>query len=161
VLGRNRGGTGAALVAGPRWAIDAGYDAINLSLSTRRRASAEQLRELADRAYFRGALLMCCAHNVPVESFPWRFPSAVSVAGHDGAGPAGRALQREPSGQVLRPWGRRGGRLEGRRVDSRHRQLVRLATRAASARFLGALPALTPFQVKTLLYLRRRSCAAA
>ena len=53
VLGAGSPGRGAALLAGLRWAVDEGYDVINMSLSTTKPKFAEALHELADRAYFR------------------------------------------------------------------------------------------------------------
>jgi subtilisin family serine protease len=154
VLGPDLGGTGAALVAGLEWAIDAGYDVINLSLSTRRRAVAEVLRELADRAYFGGALLVCCAHNLPVESFPWRFASVVSVAAHDGTDPLEVHYNARPPVEfygrgvdVHVAWQGGGSiRATGNSFAAPHLTGI-------CARILGAHPALTPFQVKSLLYL--------
>ena len=49
------------------------FDVVNLSLSTSRRGSAAVLHELADDAYFRRTVLVAAAHNLQVESFPWRF----------------------------------------------------------------------------------------
>src|SRR4029077_20125613 len=83
VLGSEATGRGADLIAGVRWAIAGGFDVINLSLSTTRREFAATLRELADDAYFRRTLFIASAHNMPVESYPWRFSSVVSVASHD------------------------------------------------------------------------------
>ena len=39
----------------------------------------ELLHELADSAYFGGTVLVASAHNMPVESYPWRFSSVISV----------------------------------------------------------------------------------
>jgi subtilisin family serine protease len=154
VLGPGLGGTGAALLAGLRWAIEEGYDVINLSLSTRRRAFAEELRELADRAYFRRALLVCCAHNLPVESFPWRFASVVSVAGHDGEDPLEVHYNPRPPVEfygrgvdVDVAWSGGGSiRATGNSFAAPH-------ITGICARILGAHPRLPPFQVKSLLYL--------
>src|SRR3954471_15577050 len=87
VLGPEATGSGKALLAGLEWAVEQGYDVINMSLSTRRRQFADVLRELADRAYFQRSLLVCSAHNLAVESFPWRFASVVSVGSHDRQAP--------------------------------------------------------------------------
>jgi subtilisin family serine protease len=162
VLGPDLGGTGAALVAGLEWAIDAGYHVINLSLSTRRRTFADQLRELADRAYFRGALLVCSAHNLPVESFPWRFASVLSVAAHDGTD--GLEVHYNPRPPV-EFYGRgvdvhvawQGGgfiRATGNSFATPHLSGI-------CARILGAHPTLTPFQVKSVLYLTAANVRAA
>jgi subtilisin len=162
VLGADLGGTGAALVAGLEWAIDAGYDVINLSLSTRRRAFVEELRELADRAYFRGALLVCSAHNLPVESFPWRFASVVSVAAHDGADELEVHYNPRPPVEfyargvdVHVAWQGGGSiRATGNSFAAPH-------VTGICARILGAHPTLTPFQVKSLLYLTAANVRAA
>jgi subtilisin len=69
VLGADLTGTGRALLAGLEWAVAQGFDVINLSLSTRRRQFADILREMADDAYFQRSLLVCSAHNAPVEFF--------------------------------------------------------------------------------------------
>ena len=154
VLGADLGGTGAALVAGLEWAIDAGYHVINLSLSTRRRTFAEELRELADRAYFRGALLVCSAHNLPVESFPWRFASVVSVAAHDGTD--GLEVHYNPRPPV--EFYARGVDVHvawqgGGSIRATGNSFATPHVSGICARILGAHPALTPFQVKSVLYL--------
>ena len=46
-----------------------------------------ELHELADRAYFRGTLLVASATNMAVESFPWCFSSVPSVGSHAGSDP--------------------------------------------------------------------------
>ena len=38
--------------------------------------------ELADTAYFQRTVLVASAHNLPVESYPWRFSSVISVGSH-------------------------------------------------------------------------------
>ncbi|HEY9473583.1 MAG TPA: S8 family serine peptidase, partial [Mycobacteriales bacterium] len=78
-------GTGDALLAGLRWAVDGDFDVINISMSTTRRRYVGPLRELLDQAYFSGKLVVAAAHNLAVESYPWRFSSVLSVGSH-GAG---------------------------------------------------------------------------
>jgi subtilisin len=83
VLGEGFVGSGPILVEGLRWAIEQGYDVINMSLSTTKRKFVEDLHELADAAYFRRSIVVASAHNMPVASYPWRFSSVISVASHD------------------------------------------------------------------------------
>jgi subtilisin len=83
-LGRDLSGTGAILLAGLAWAIDEGYDVINMSLSTTKSQFVPELHELADRAYFNNTVIVSAAHNMPVNSYPWRFPAVVSVGSHSG-----------------------------------------------------------------------------
>src|SRR5205814_8188163 len=82
-LGAGAKGSGELILAGLRHAIDLGFDVINLSLSTTKKRFSETLHELADGAYFRRTLLIAAAHNMPVESYPWRFSSVVSVGSHE------------------------------------------------------------------------------
>jgi subtilisin family serine protease len=79
VLGEGAKGAGDLILAGLRHAIQAGHRVVNLSLSTTKKRLAETLHDLADDAYFRRTVLVASAHNMPVESFPWRFASVVSV----------------------------------------------------------------------------------
>src|SRR6266516_548660 len=83
VLGAGFTGSGPVLLGGLRWAVDQGFDVINMSLSTTKRQFATVLHELADRAYFNKSVLVASAHNMPVESYPWRFSSVVSVGSHE------------------------------------------------------------------------------
>src|SRR5256885_17212105 len=52
VLGAGYTGSGAVLLEGLKWAIEQGYDVINMSLSTTKQKFASLLHELADTAYF-------------------------------------------------------------------------------------------------------------
>ena len=56
---------------------------INMSLSTTKKPFAGVLHELADSAYFKRTVLVASAHNMPVESYPWRFSSVISVGSHE------------------------------------------------------------------------------
>jgi subtilisin len=82
VLGAGFTGSGPVLLGGLRWAVEQGFDVINMSLSTTKRQFAEVLHELADTAYFKRTILVASAHNMPVESYPWRFSSVISVGSH-------------------------------------------------------------------------------
>ena len=88
VLGAGYTGSGEVMLAGLRWAIEQGYDVINMSLSTTKQQFAALLHELADSAYFRRTMLVASAHNMPIESYPWRFSS--------------RDLGREPRAATIR-----------------------------------------------------------
>ncbi len=83
VLGAGYTGGGETMLRGLAWAIEQGFPVVNMSLSTTRTKYVERLHELADRAYFRRTVLVASAHNMPVESFPWRFASVISVGSHE------------------------------------------------------------------------------
>ena len=96
VLGEGYKGSGKVLLAGLRWAIEQGYDVVNMSLSTTKRDFAALLHELADNAYFRRTVLVASAHNMPVESYPWRFSSVISVGSHEEPDPFAYYYNPEP-----------------------------------------------------------------
>jgi subtilisin len=83
ILGAGYTGSGDVLLAGLAWAIEQGYDVINMSISTTKSKFASLLHELADSAYFGRTTLVASAHNMPVESYPWRFSSVISVGSHE------------------------------------------------------------------------------
>ena len=85
VLGEGFRGSGRVLLAGLRWSIAQGFDVVNMSLSTTKREVAGALHELVDDAYFKRTVLVSAAHNMPVESYPWRFSSVISVGSHEDA----------------------------------------------------------------------------
>jgi subtilisin len=83
VLGEGFVGSGPALIEGLRWAVEQGFDVINMSLSTTKERFVADRHALTDAAYFKRSLIVASAHNMPVRSYPWRFASVVSVASHD------------------------------------------------------------------------------
>jgi subtilisin len=162
VLGPDLGGTAADLLAGLAWAIDQRFDVVNLSLSTRKRTAVPELHELADRAYFGRTLLIACAHNLPVESFPWRFASVLSVAGHAGEDPFEVHVSADPPVEFFT----RGVDVEVAWADHGTIQATGNSFAAPHltglcARLLSAHPGLTPHQVKSLLYLAATNVEAA
>jgi subtilisin len=87
VLGPDNRAGGPAFAAALEWAIDEGFDVVNLSLSSRSEAMAERFHDLADDAYFANTLLVSAANNVVGASYPSLFAAVVSVAAHDAGDP--------------------------------------------------------------------------
>ncbi|GAB2576105.1 hypothetical protein GCM10027168_06360 [Streptomyces capparidis] len=154
VLDSGLTGAGDALIAGLRWAVEQRFDVVNLSLSTTRRGFAPALRELADHAYFSGVVLVASAHNTPVESFPWRFSSVLSVGSHEREDPDLVLYNPAPpveffarGSKVTVPWP--GG---GTTVCSGN-SFATPYVAGRCALILSRHPGLRPFQVKHLLML--------
>ena len=162
VLGPELTGTGKALLAGLEWAVRQRFDVINMSLSTRRREFADVLRELADDAYFQRSLLVCSAHNAAVESFPWRFASVISVGSHDRDDPQDFDYNGRPPVEFFG----RGIDVEvawpggGTTVISGN-SFATPQIAGICALILGKHPGLTPFEVKTILYMTASNVGGA
>jgi subtilisin family serine protease len=154
VLGAGYTGTGGVLLAGLRYAVEQGFDVINMSLSTTKKPFAGVLHELADSAYFQRTVLVASAHNMPVESYPWRFSSVISVGSHEESDPLTFFYNPTPPVEffgrgvnVEVPW--RGGRVvtvSGNSFATPHLSGI-------CALVLAKHPELTPFQLKSVLYL--------
>jgi subtilisin len=155
VLGQNFSGTGDMLLTGLRWAIRQNFDVINLSLSTTRVKFVEELRVLADEAFFRRVAIVASAHNAHVESFPWRFSSVISVGSHheeeetelylynpdppvEFFGPGQNVEVAWPGGQTIRTTGN---------------SFATPYVTGLCARILAKHPRMTTFQLKNALYL--------
>jgi len=154
VLGAGFKGSGPVLLGGLRWAIEQGFDVINMSLSTTRRQFAELLHELADSAYFRRSVLVASAHNMPVESYPWRFSSVISVGSHEE--PDSLTYFYNPSPPVeffARGVGVEIAWLGGGTIRSSGNSFATPHVAGICALILAKHPELTPFQLKSVLYL--------
>lgn len=154
VLGDGTGGTGRALLAGLDWAVEEGFDVVNMSLATTKPDFCLALYELADHAYFRRTTLVVSAHNMPVRSFPWPYAAVISVASHDQPDPLLHYYNPAPPVEfyargvgVPVAWsGRRTVRSTGNSFAAPH-------ISGLCALILGKHPWLTPFQLKAVLYL--------
>ena len=154
VLGAGFTGSGTALLGGLRWAVEQGFHVINMSLSTTKSQFAGLLHEVADLAYFRRTVLVASAHNMPVESYPWRFSSVISVGSHEE--PEADTFYYNPSPPV--EFFARGVDVEvawlgGARARSTGNSFATPHMSAICALILGKHPELTPFQLKSALYL--------
>jgi subtilisin family serine protease len=154
VLGSGWTGSGRMLVAGLRWAIERGVDVINMSLSTTKLDLAGVLHELTDAAYFNRTIVVASAHNMPVESFPWRFSSVLSVGSHELD--QGDTFFYNPAPPV--EFFARGVEVEvawlgGSSVRSTGNSFATPHMSGLCALIRAKHPELTPFQVKSVLYL--------
>jgi subtilisin len=154
VLGAGFKGSGMVLLAGLRWAVEQGYDVINMSLSTTKAQLAGLLHEIADSAYFRRTVLVASAHNMPVESYPWRFSSVISVGSHEEPDP--QAFFYNPSPPV--EFFARGVNIEvawlgGGKILSTGNSFATPHITGICALIRAKHPQLTPFQLKSVLSL--------
>jgi subtilisin family serine protease len=154
VLGAGFTGTGTILLGGLRYAIEQGFDLINMSLSTTKKPFASVLHELADSAYFKRTVLVASAHNMPVESYPWRFSSVISVGSHEEPDPLDFFYNPSPPVEffgrgvnVEVPW------LDGRTLTVSGNSFATPHLTSICALILAKHPELTPFQLKSVLYL--------
>jgi subtilisin len=154
VLGASFTGSGAVLLAGLRYAVEQGFNVINMSLSTTKKPFAGTLHEIADSAYFRRTLLVASAHNMPVESYPWRFSSVISVGSHEEPDPLTFFYNPSPPVEFFG----RGVNVEvpwsgGRTLTASGNSFATPHLAGVCALILAKHPELTPFQLKNVLYL--------
>ena len=145
---------GRALLAGLEWAIEQGFELVNMSLATTRREFVAELHQLADKAYFGGTLLVCSAHNMIMESYPWRFAAVVSVGSHEEPDPFTFFYNPRPPVEfyargvdVEIPW------AEKSVITATGNSFAAPHITGISALILGKHPELTPFQLKSVLYM--------
>jgi subtilisin family serine protease len=154
VLGAGFKGSGQAMLEGLRWSIEQGFEVINMSLSTTKSEFAGLLHELADSAYFRRTVLVASAHNMPVESFPWRFSSVISVGSHELDDPFAFYYNPDPPVEFFA----RGVDVEvawlgGGTIRCSGNSFATPHLAAICALVLAKHPELTPFQLKSVLLL--------
>jgi subtilisin len=156
-------GSGSVLVAGLRWAVERGYDVVNLSLSTARPVLRMELGELCDTAYFRRTVICAAANNSPRPSYPWRFATVLSVGScaelpGDPAGGYAHCYNPAPPVEFYAPG------VDVEVAWTRH-AVIRATGNSFATPYLAGLCALllskhqdlTPFEVKTLLMLTARN----
>jgi len=153
VLGANMKGRGTAFYHGIRWALEHGINVVNMSLSSKSEQWFAALHEVADEAYFQGAMLVCAANNMPGPTYPSQFASVFSVAARPTDDP--EALAYNPSPPV--EFGARGLDVEvawseGSTIVASGNSFATPHVAGLIARILGKHPYLTPFQVKAVLH---------
>ncbi|MFD0330644.1 S8 family serine peptidase [Streptacidiphilus monticola] len=138
--------------------MEQGFDVVNLSLSTTSPGLEAQLRALADRAYFRRCVLVVSAHNMPVLSYPWTFSSVISVASHNEPDSLLHYYNSAPpvdfyarGVKVTVPW------ISGGEKVSTGNSFAAPHVTGMCARILSKHRWLTPFQIKSVLYLTSRN----
>ena len=154
VLGAGYTGSAAVLIAGLEWAIEQGFDIVNMSLSTTKKQYVDRLHELADSAYFKRTMLIASAHNMPVESFPWRFASVVSVGSHESTDPyALYANPRPPVEFFARGLNVDIAWLGGETINATGNSFATPHVAGLATLILSKHQELTPFQLKSVLHL--------
>jgi subtilisin len=153
VLGGGLAGKAIGFLTGLNWAIDQGFDVINLSLGTTKRDWALPFYELCDRAYFSGTLLVTAANNMAHTSYPSLYASVTSVACNLATDPFRFHYNPEPPTEFLAPgidvevsW--RGGT----RITATGNSYAAPHISGIAALIKSKHPELRPFQVKTVLW---------
>ena len=157
VLGTGNTGKVGQFVAGLSWAIDEGFDIINLSLGTRLRDWALTFHELCDRAYFANSLIVTAANNRNTTSYPSLYASALSVACNTTTDPFRYHANPEPPTEFLA----RGIGVDVAWKGGGYSVVTGNSFAAPHIAGLAALvrskhPGLRPFQLKSALW----ACAA-
>ena len=82
VIGSEARGTAEQLIAALSFALDQGYDVINMSLGTTDERITRRLGVLTDRAFYDGRIIVAAANNLGQVAFPARFFAAVPRGRH-------------------------------------------------------------------------------
>jgi subtilisin len=153
VLGGGLTGKAVGFLRGLGWAIDQGFDIINLSLGTGKRDWALPFYELCDQAYFRGCLVVTAANNAPRPSYPSMFGSVTSVACNMATDPYRFHYNPDPPTEFLArgidvdvPW------LGGTWIRGTGNSYAAPHIAGLAALIRAKHPGLRPFQIKTVLW---------
>ena len=123
-------------------------------LSTTKQKFASLLHQLADSAYFRRTMLVASAHNMPVESYPWRFSSVISVGSHEESDSQTFFYNPAPPVEFFaKGVGVEIAWLGGGKILSTGNSFATPHMSGICALILAKHPELTPFQLKNVLYL--------
>jgi subtilisin len=152
VFSRDLSSKGLQFAGGLRWAIENGIHVVNLSLSTSRSEFFGLFHELADDAYFKNVNLVSAVNNIPAPSYPSLYSSVISVAAHEGHDPFTYYYNPTPPVEFGAP----GIDVHVAWLDKSYAISTGNSFAAPHIAGLVALirakhPALTPFQVKTVL----------
>lgn len=153
VLGAQLTGTSDVFHAGLCWAVEQGFDVINLSLGTRKRDWALQFHDVCDSAYFSGSFITTAANNVNRITYPSLFASVASVAANLSKDPFRFHHNPDPPTEFLAP----GIDIEVPWLDGDHITTTGNSFAAPHIAGIAALvrskhPTLRPFQLKTVLW---------
>ena len=114
----------------------------------------QQHSDATDRAYFQRTVLVASAHNMPVESYPWRFSSVISVGSHEDPDPLAFYANPKPPVEFFAhgvsvdvAW------LGGSTLRCTGNSFATPHISGVCATILGKHPELTAFQLKSVLYL--------
>lgn len=152
VLGEQLTGRARFFAGGIDWAIGAGMQVVNLSLSTTNEDWFSSFHDLADQALHRRVMLVSALANEPKVTIPSDFASVFSVAATEGDDPECFAANPSPPAE----WGAIGVDVEvawmdGSTVTATGNSFAAPVIAGLIARILGAHPGLTVWQVKTIL----------
>lgn len=154
VLGAQGSGDGQAFLAGLEYAIKRKIRLINLSLGTTKPQFVAPLRDLLDRAYQAGCIVVAAANNLPQPSFPSVFSSSlISVSKSDETNPFNFGFRFGEVIELTAP----GVNVKTTWLNGSYRSLTGNSFACPHivgivALLLETFPDLTPFQVKPLLY---------
>ena len=158
VLDQRLAGKSAAFLQGLAWAVEQGFDVINLSLGTTKRDWALAFYEVCDHAYFRGSTIVTAANNLWRPSFPNLYASVISVACNLAKDPFRFHYNPEPPTEFLAPgvdvevaW-RGGSTMHGTGNSYAAPHIAGIVALIRSKH-----PELRPFQVKTVLWATARN----
>jgi subtilisin family serine protease len=153
VLGRALSGRASVFLRGLGYAIESGFDIVNLSLGTTKRDWALAFYELCDQAYFRNCFLVTAANNVQRASYPSLYGSVTSVACNLATDPFRLHWNPDPPTEFLArgidvdvPW------LGGQRMTCTGNSYAAPHIAGLAALIRSKHPELRPFQVKTVLW---------
>lgn len=146
-------GKAAAFHAGLEWAVEEGYDIINLSLGAAKREWALAFHDVCDRGYFANSFIVTAANNVNRDSFPSLYASVTSVASNTSTDPLRFHFNPDPPTEFLArgidvqvPW------LDGTTITTTGNSFAAPHIAAFAALIKAKHPELRPFQIKTALW---------
>ncbi|REJ78627.1 MAG: serine protease [Acidobacteria bacterium] len=154
VLGSAGIGDGDSFLAGLEFAVKLECKIINLSLGTTKPHYSAPLRDLLDRAYLAGSIVVSAANNLPQPSFPSVFSSSlISVSKHAETDPYkfgfrfGEVIEMTAPGvNVKTAWpGGSHKTITGNSFACPH-------ISAVLSQLLERYPDLTPFEAKSALF---------